>query len=139
VQALDACGGSSGGSRRRCRRLDGHVEDVGDALAPVEDLERLAVVAFALADLALDVDIGEEVHLDLLEALALARLAAAAAGLCGDVEAEAAGLVAADLGLLGLGEDVADLVEDAGVGGGIASGACGRWGTGRPRSRGRCF
>jgi hypothetical protein len=51
------------------------------------------------------------VHLDLLEALALARLAAAAGAALaptGDVEAEPPGLVAADLGLLGRGEDLAD-------------------------------
>jgi hypothetical protein len=59
--------------------LDGHGEDVGDGLAAVLHFEGFAVVALALADLALDEDVGEEVHLDLLEALALAGLAAAAA------------------------------------------------------------
>src|SRR3546814_17632783 len=57
------------------------------------DLERLAIVARALADIALDVDVGEEVHLDLDQAVAGARFAAAAL----DVEREAAGLVAARL------------------------------------------
>jgi hypothetical protein len=49
------------------RLLDGHVEHVGDVLAAVDDLERLAVVALAAADLALDEDVRQEVHLDLLE------------------------------------------------------------------------
>ena len=40
------------------------------------DLERLAVVALALADVAGDVDVGQEVHLDLDHAVALAGLAA---------------------------------------------------------------
>jgi hypothetical protein len=42
------------------------------------DLERLAVVALALADLTGDVDVGQELHLDLQDAVALAVLAAAA-------------------------------------------------------------
>ncbi len=75
-------------------------------------LQRLAVVAAAVADVAGDVDVGQEVHLDLDQAVALARLAAAAL----DVEAEAAGLVAARLALGQAGEPVADLGEGAGVG-----------------------
>ena len=55
--------------------LDRHVEDVGDALALELHLQRLAVVAGAVADIAGDVDVGEEVHLDLEHAVALARLA----------------------------------------------------------------
>ena len=50
-------------------------------------------------------------HLDLLGALPLAGLAAAAL----DVEAEPAGLVAADLRLARLGEELADQVEHARV------------------------
>ena len=65
-----------------------------------------------MADVAGDVDVGQEVHLDLEEAVALARLAPAAL----DVEAEAAGLVAARLRLRQAGEPVADLGEGAGVG-----------------------
>src|SRR5205823_5372281 len=86
-------------------------------LAAVVDLQRLGVVPGAMADLAVDVDVGEEVHLDALGPLALAGLAPAAL----DVEAEAADLVAAELGLPRRGEDLADLVEDAGVGGGVAA------------------
>src|SRR5206468_10232967 len=70
------------------------------------------VVAGAVAHVAGDVDVGQEVHLDLYEAVALARLAAAAL----DVEAEAAGLVAARLALAQAGEPVADRGEGAGVG-----------------------
>ena len=55
--------------------------------------QRFAVVARAVAHVAGDVDVGQEVHLDLDQAVALARLAAAAL----DVEGEAAGLVAARL------------------------------------------
>ena len=63
--------------------LDRHVEHVGDGLALEVHLERLAVVAGAVADLARDVDVGQEVHLDLDRAVAGAGLAAAAL----DVEA----------------------------------------------------
>ena len=60
------------------RLLDRHVQHVGDVAALVGDLQRLAVVAGALAHLARHVDVGQEVHLDLDLAVALARLAAAA-------------------------------------------------------------
>src|SRR5262249_35895386 len=66
--------------------VDGHVEHLGDALALERDLERLAVVALALADVALHIDVGQEMHLDLDDAVALAGFAAAAF----DVEGEAA-------------------------------------------------
>ena len=95
--------------------LDRHVEDLGDGLALVVDLERLAVVAGAVADLARDVDVGEEVHLDLDRAVARAGLAAAAL----DVEREPALQVAAHLRLGRRGEQLADVVEDAGVGRGV--------------------
>ena len=97
--------------------LDRHVQHVGDGLAAVMNLQRLGVVAGAVADFAIDVDIREKVHLDALGSLALARFAAAAF----DVEAESARFVAANFGFAGLGEDLADFVEHAGVSGGIAA------------------
>src|SRR5690606_1473038 len=97
--------------------LDRHVEDLGDRLALVVDLQGLAVVAGAVADLAGHVDVRQEVHLDLDGAVAGARLAAPAL----DVEAEAARLVAADLRLRRGGEQLAYVVEDAGVGGGVGA------------------
>ena len=90
---------------------DRHLEDVGDRLALEVDLERFAVVALALADLARHVDVREELHLDLQDPVALAVLAATAL----DVEAEAAGLVAADARLGDAGEELADRAEQAGV------------------------
>src|ERR1700732_2192190 len=77
------------------RLLDRHVEHVGDRFAAEQDFQRLAVVALALADVAGDVNVRQEVHLDLDDAVALAGLAAAAL----DVEREAAGLVAAGAAL----------------------------------------
>ncbi len=97
--------------------LDRHVEHLGDRLALVVDLQRLPVVAGAVAHLAGDVDVGQEVHLDLDGAVAGARLAAPAL----DVEAEAPGLVAAHLGLGRGREQLAHVVEDAGVGGRVGA------------------
>ena len=100
------------------RLLDRHLEDVGDRAALVVDLERLAVVALALAHLARDVDVGEELHLDLEDPVALAVLAPPAL----DVEAEPAGLVAADPGLGNAREQLADRPEQPGVGGRVRAG-----------------
>src|SRR4029077_16420434 len=81
---------------------DGHLEDLGDRLALEVDLKRLAVVALALAHLARDIDVRQELHLDLQDAVALAVLATAAL----DVEAEAARVVAADPCLRDAGEQL---------------------------------
>src|SRR3546814_9936657 len=82
--------------------VDRQVENVGDRLVLEGDLQGLAVVALALADVALHVDVGQEVHLDLDDAVALAGLAAPAL----HVEREAARLVAARIGLRQAGEPV---------------------------------
>src|SRR5690606_40518235 len=75
-------------------------------------LERLAVVALAVADVAGHVHIRQEVHLDLDDAVALAGFTAATL----DVEREAARLIAARLGLRQSREPVADVGECAGIG-----------------------
>ena len=49
-----------------------------DIFVLISDLEGLSVVSLALADFAGDVYIGEEVHLDLHNAVALAGFAAPA-------------------------------------------------------------
>src|SRR5262249_44995662 len=100
------------------RLLDRHVQHLGDGLALVVHLQRLPVVPGAVADLARHVDVGQEVHLDLDGACARAVPAAATL----DVEGEPTGQVPADLGLHRLGEQLADVVEDAGVCGGVRPG-----------------
>jgi hypothetical protein len=97
----------AGPARRTPGVLDGHLEHFVDGLALVADIQGLAVVALALADVAGHVDIRQEVHLDLDHAVALAGLAAAAL----DVEAEAARLVAAGARFLGAGEQLANRRE----------------------------
>ena len=62
-------------------------------------------------------DVGQEIHLDGLVTIAATCLAATAL----HVEREAAGLVAADLGLGQVDEERADIGEDARVGGGIGA------------------
>ncbi len=96
----------------RERLLDRHVQHLGDVLALEAHLQRLAVVARALARLARDVHVGQEVHLDLDLPVALARLAPAAA----DVEREPARLVAAHLRLRRQRVELADRREEVGVG-----------------------
>ena len=97
--------------------FDGGRQQVGDGIAFVFHLQRFAVVAAAAADIAGDVDVGQKVHLDALQPVALAGFAAAAL----HVEAEAAGLVAALARFRQHGVEIADGREDAGVGGGIGA------------------
>ena len=97
------------------RFVDGHVEQVGNRVALVAHGERFGVVAAAAADFAGDVHVGQKIHFDAAQAVALAGFAAAAF----HVEAEAAGLVAALARFGQHGEEFADRGEDAGVGGGI--------------------
>ena len=89
------------------RLLNVHLQHLGDRLALVADLQRLAVEAVPLAHRAGDPNVGQKVHFQLVRAVALAGLAAAAA----DVEAEPPRLVAAGLRLGQLRVEVANLVE----------------------------
>src|SRR5213078_1024977 len=94
------------------RVVDGHAQDVRDVLAAPRHLERLVVVARAVAGRAGRVDARHEEQLDADEAFALARLAAS----LGDVEREAAGVVAARARGRRRREDPAHAVEETGVG-----------------------
>ena len=82
------------------------------------DLQRLAVVALALADVTGHVDIRQEVHLNGQDTAALAGLAAAAL----DVEAEPTGAVATHFGILRVGKQAADVTEHTCVGGRVGGG-----------------
>ena len=95
-----------------------HREDLRDVLTLVAHLERLAVVTLRLADLAGDVDVRQEVHLDLDEPVALTGLAASAL----DVEREASGLIAAHPRVGRPGHERPDQGEDAGICGGVGAG-----------------
>src|SRR5690606_10886185 len=95
----------------------GHVENIGDGASLEQNLERFAVVALAVADVAGNVHIWQEVHLDLDDAVALAGLAAPTL----DVERETARLVTARLRLGQPGKPVPDRRESAGIGGRIGA------------------
>ena len=64
--------------------VDRHAQDVPHVPAVVGDVEGLAVVSRALADLAGDVDVGQEVHLDLDRPVPPAGLASASLDVEGD-------------------------------------------------------
>ena len=94
-----------------------HVQHVGNALTLIVDLQRLAVVALALANVAGDVYVGQEVHFHADHAVAFAGLAAAAA----HVEGEASRAVAALAGDGHAGKQFANGCEEPGVGGRVAA------------------
>ena len=99
------------------RLFDRHIQDVGDGLALEVHLERLTVVARAVADLTRHIDIRKEVHLNLDRAVAGAVVAPTTL----DVERETSGQVAANLSLGRLCEQFAHVVEDPGVCCGVAA------------------
>jgi len=83
---------------------DRQVQHVGDRLSFITDLQCFPVVTPALADFTRNVDVGQKMHLDFHEPIALTRLAAPAL----DVEREPARPVAAQLGLGEIGEQLPD-------------------------------
>ena len=88
-----------------------------DGFAFVGDAEGFAVVAFAVADVAGDEDVRQEVHFDFDDAVALAGFASTAF----DVKGEPPRRVAAGARFLRAGKEFADGGEDAGVGGGVGA------------------
>ena len=99
------------------RLVHRHVQHLGDVATLVQDLEGLPVVALAVALVAGDVDVGEEVHLDPEHAIPLAGLAAPAP----HVEREAARLVTAHPGLGHQREQLPHRGEQAHVGGRVGT------------------
>jgi hypothetical protein len=90
-------------------------ERLRQRFALIFNLEGFAVVAFAFADIALDVDIGEEVHLDDIYTLSTTGFTASTF----DVERKLSGFITACFSFDGLGEYFADGVEYACIGDGI--------------------
>ena len=95
-----------------------HLQNLIDIFPLIPHLQGLTVVPLALAHLAGDVDVRQEVHLDLQQAVPLTCLAPAAP----HIEGEAARAVAPAFSVLGGGEQVPDVVEQPGVGGRIGPG-----------------
>ena len=115
-QGLQRIGNLGHGAEEVHALIHGHVEDVSDVFSLVGDLQRFAIIAFAVASLADDVHRRQKVHLNFENAIALAFFAATTL----DVEAEAAWLIATHLGGRQPSKEVADVVEHAGIRGGIA-------------------
>src|ERR1700746_2888966 len=97
------------------RLLDRHLEDFVNVLAPIADLERLAVVALAVTDIAGHVNIRQEVHLHQDDPVSLAGLASAAL----HVEAEPARVITTGARLRHRREQFAQWSEQSRVGGRI--------------------
>ena len=95
-----------------------HLQHLVDVLALVAHLQRLPVVPLALAHLAGDIDIRQEVHLNLDESIPGAGLAPSSP----DVEGKPPSIVAPALGVLGGGEQLSDVVEQPGIGGRVGPG-----------------
>src|SRR5438105_3561893 len=93
------------------RLLDRHLEDVGNGLSLVVDLERFPVVALAATYLARDVHVGEELHLDLDDPVAGAGFAPPAL----HVEREATRCISAQTRLRHRSEELADRRKKPGV------------------------
>src|SRR5262249_19818935 len=89
------------------RFSDRQVEHLMDGAAPVSHLEHLRLEALAVALIARDEHVGEELHLDADLAFALAGLAASAR----NVEGEMARREAARPRVLGRGKQLADRIE----------------------------
>ena len=99
------------------RLLDRHAQHLVDVPPLVADIQCLPPVAPALAHITGYIDVGQEMHLHLDQAVTLAGLTASAL----DIEAEASGLVAARTRFMCAGEQVAYRREQAGIGGWIAA------------------
>ena len=95
-----------------------HFQNIGDAFAFECCFQCFPVVASALADFTGDINIGEKMHLDLDDAVALTGFTAAAL----HIKAEAAFFVAPGFGFFALGKEIADRVENAGISRGVAPG-----------------
>ena len=93
------------------RLLDRHLQHVCDRLALEAHLERLLVVAPPVANLARNVDIRKEMHLNLEGAIAATGLATTAL----DVERETPLLVTARLGVGRIGVELANVIEQSRV------------------------
>ncbi len=78
-----------------CGGVNGHIQDIGDVFILEADLQGLAVITAAVADITRDIDIRQELHLDHELSLPGACLASSPF----DIEGEAPFLIAAHLAL----------------------------------------
>ena len=117
-------GGGGAGSEEPDRFRDSEVEDVGDGFPLVGELESGAGVAGAVALGAGEVEVGEELHLDLFEAVAPASFAASGARVEGKVSGGESGEGAVGAG----GKEFADQFEGTEIDDGGRAGGAGEGG-----------
>ena len=98
--------------------LHGHVEDIVNVLIFIAHFQGLPVVALAVAHLAGNVHIRQEVHFDPVDTVAPAGFAAAAL----DIKGKAPFGITPGFGIRGGGKEVADHVENARIGGRVGPG-----------------
>ena len=89
------------------RLLDRHIEDIIDAFPLIFDLQRFPVIALAAANLTRHIDIRQEMHLDLDDSIAGARLTASTFF----IEAETAFIVTFSFRIGGSGKQIAYQIE----------------------------
>lgn len=97
--------------------IDGHIEYIGNAFPLEAHLERLMIVALAVACLTGHIHVGQEVHLNGLVTIALAHLAPTTT----HIKAETSWLVATDLGFRQIDKERTYVGEYARIGGRIGA------------------
>ena len=97
--------------------LHRHFQNVINVFSFIVYVQRIAVIALSLADVAGDVNVGQKVHLDAFDAVALAGLTASAL----DVKGEASRLKSLGSGVARLGKELADIPKEPRVGGRIGA------------------
>jgi len=95
-----------------CSFRNGHFKHIGNGLPTVFDQKGFAIVTFALAVFALDIDIGQKVHLNFPGSCTLTHFAPATF----DIKAEPPGFVSPDLRFGHAGKEIADKSEYACIG-----------------------
>ena len=103
--------------------VDRHIQYIGNIFPFVSDFERLPIIAFSLADIAGNINVRQEMHFDLDQAVAGTGLTTSPF----DIKGKASLPVASKLGVLRRGKQIPDIVENAGI--------CCRIGARRPSDR----
>src|SRR3954452_11901796 len=109
VQQLQLLANSALTAEEVERVFNREIEHVGNAPALVTHLQSFPIVPPSLAHLAGNIDIGQEVHLDLHQSVALTRLAPPAL----HVEGEAAGSISPHFCIRELREQLPDRREES--------------------------
>ena len=103
------------GSEESGGLVDREIQHIGDVLPLVRDLEGLAVKATPAAELALDKDIGQEMHLDPDHSIPFALFAATTLHIAG----KAGRRISPHLRSRETAEKITDGTENSRIGGGI--------------------